>query len=100
MHAPAGGVSRVVGDLRRRNHRLRWRAAGIDARPSKMALLNQRDAPSAIRERISQRVPTLSRADYDCIVVHVLTPCLSVEACRLEHSEHGMLCAPAPVHIR
>ena len=56
---------REMGGARRRDHRLRRRAAEIDARAAEVLPFRDRDALPGLRERVRERNARLARADDD-----------------------------------
>src|ERR1017187_10123265 len=56
---------REIGGARRRDHRLRRRAAEIDARAPEVLPFRDRDALARLRERVRERNARLARADDD-----------------------------------
>jgi hypothetical protein len=70
IHAPTGGVPRVVGDLSPMNHGLRRRTPRVDAGTAEVGLFDQRDSPSQVGQPKAQRISRLARANHDCIVFY------------------------------
>ena len=50
VHSPARSIARVMRHLRRRDHRFRRRAAGVDASAAQFRFFNQRNFPAVIRK--------------------------------------------------
>ena len=69
VHAKIRGAPREISNACAIEHRLRRRAAIVDARAADLVAFNQRSLPSGFAKRRCQRVSRLARTNNDCIVV-------------------------------
>ena len=69
MHAKIRSAPREIRNARAIEHRLRRRAAIVDARAANVSAFNQRRLPARFPKRRGQRFSPLARTNNDCIVV-------------------------------
>ena len=70
VDAPLLRVARVMRHLCRSDHRLRGRAAGVDACAAEMGSLDQSNGQAALGDRGRKRISRLPGADDDGVVFH------------------------------